>query len=81
MVATAESTTAIGEIAVDACRPEGRLRIAEQIGDGFRDLVGRLHADDELKVLAARVVPGKAAFWFEKHRVDRLRLEFPVKHQ
>jgi len=29
MVATAESTTAIGEIVVDARRPEGRLRIAE----------------------------------------------------
>src|SRR5262245_22184046 len=81
MVATAESTTAIGEIRVDAGRLESRLRVAEQIGGRFRGLVRRLHADDELEVLAAGVVPGKAAFRLEKHRVDRLRLEFAIEHQ
>src|SRR5262245_5102416 len=81
MVATAESAAAIGEIVVDAGRPDGRLRIAEQISDRLRGLVRRLHADDKLEVFAARVVPSKAAFRLEKHRIDGLCFEFALEHQ
>src|SRR5262249_58956520 len=80
MVATAETTAAIGKIVVDPCRLESRLRVAEQIGDRFRGLVRRLHADDELEVLAAGVVPGQAAFPLAENRGGRLRLAFPVPH-
>ena len=59
----------------------GRLGVAEQICDRCRDLVGRLRADNELEVLARLVKPGKAAFRLEKHRVDRLGLEFTLQHQ
>src|SRR6516165_865051 len=31
--------------------------------------------------LASGVIPGKAVFRLERHRVDRLRLEFPLQHQ
>ena len=70
MVASAESPAAIGKIAVDACRFESRLGVAEQIGDRFRGLVRRLHANDKFEVLAAGVIPGDSAFQLEKHRVD-----------
>jgi hypothetical protein len=81
VVASAESAAAIGKIGVDASRFEGRLGVAEQICERARGFVGRLHADNELEVLAAGVIPGKAAFRLESHRVDRLRLEFAVQHQ
>ena len=55
--------------------------VAEQICDRSRDLVGRLRADNELEVFARGVKPGKATFRLEKHRVDRLGLEFAVQHQ
>ena len=58
-----------------------RAGFAEQERDRLRGLVRRLHAEHELEVLAARVVPGDAAFRLEKHRVDRLGLEFAVQHQ
>src|SRR5262249_30151506 len=81
VVASAESPAAISKISVDAGRLESRQGVAEQIGDRFRGLVRRLRADDELEVFAAGVIPGKAAFRLEKHRIDRLRLEFAIEHQ
>jgi hypothetical protein len=70
VIASAETAAAVGEIVIDACRLEGRLRIAEQIGDRFRRFVRRLHAHNKFEVLAVRVIPGKAAFRFEKHWID-----------
>src|SRR5262249_59636401 len=80
-LAPAEPTAAIGEIVVDARGLKGRLGVAEQIGNGFRGLVRRLHADNEFEFLATRFIPGKAAFRLEKHWVDGLGLEFALKHQ
>ena len=81
MVASAESAAAIGRIGVDAHWLHGRLGLAEQICDRAGDLEGRLRADDKLEGLARPIEPGKAAFRLEKHRVDRLGLEFAVQHQ
>ena len=46
---------------------EGRLGIAEQIRDRCRYLGGRLHADNQIKVLASGVIPGKPAFRLKSH--------------
>jgi hypothetical protein len=81
MVASAESTTDIGEMSVDARRLEGGAGFAQKERDRLRGLVGRLRADHESEFLAARLVPGEAAFRLEKHRVDRLGLEFAVQYQ
>ncbi len=70
VVASAESAAARGEIGVDVRGLEGRLGVAEQIRDRCRYLGGRLHADNEIEVLASGVIPGKAAFRLESHRVD-----------
>lgn len=70
VIAPAESAAARGEIGVDVRRPEGRLGVAEQVGDCCRYLGGRLHADNEIEVLASGVIPGKAAFRLESHGVD-----------
>ena len=59
----------------------GRPRLARAERDRLRGLVGRLHAEHELEVLAAGVVPGEPAFRLEEHRIDRLGLEFAVQHQ
>ena len=81
MVASAESATARRAIGADMRGLEGRLGIAEQIRDRCRYLGGRLHADNQIKVLASGVIPGKPAFRLKSHRVDRLGLEFAVQHQ
>ena len=59
----------------------GRAGFAEQERDRLGGLVGRLHAEHELEIPAARVVPGETAFRLEKHRIDGLGLEFAVQHQ
>ena len=81
VVASAESAAARRAIGADMRGLEGRLGIAEQIRDRCRYLGGRLHADNQIKVLASGVIPGKPAFRLKSHRVDRLRLEFAVQHQ
>jgi len=69
MVASAESAADIGELSVDARRLESSAGFAQKERDGFRVLERRLHPEHELEVLAARVVPGDAAFRLEKHGV------------
>ena len=81
MVASAEAAADIGEISVDARRLEGGAGFAQKVRDRFRGLVWRLHPDHELEGFAAHVVPGDAALRLEKHRVDRLGLEFAIQHQ
>jgi hypothetical protein len=81
MIASAETAAHIGELHVDARWLVRGVGFAEQEGDRLGSLIGRLHTDDELKVLAASVVPSKSAFRLEKHRVDRLRLKLPLQHQ
>ena len=39
------------------------------------------HDHGPLSCQVLTVIPGKAAFRFEKHRIDRLGLEFAVQHQ
>ena len=70
VVAAAETAATIGEIGVDVRRLERLLGVAKQIRDRLRGLVRRLHADNELKILATCVIPGKAAFRLEKHWID-----------
>ena len=65
----------------DVRRLERSPRVAEHVGKRFSGLVRRLHAEHELEVFGARVVPGEPAFRLEKHRVDGLRFEFAVEHQ
>ena len=81
VVTTAKSAAARGEIGVDVRRPEGPLGVAEQIRDRCSDLCGRLHANNEIEVLASGVIPGKPTLRLESHRVDRLRFELAVQHQ
>src|SRR5262249_54849381 len=50
-------------------------------GESLPHREGRRHADNEFELLAAGVVPAKTAFRLESHRINRLRLEFPVQHQ
>src|SRR5438067_13742815 len=80
MVAAAEATAQISEARVDARRFVRGVGFAEQKGDGLGDVVGRLRAGDEFESLAS-VVPGETAFWLEKHRIGRLRLELPLQHE
>ena len=59
----------------------GARALPSMIGKRFSGLVRRLHAEHELEVFGARVVPGEPAFRLEEHRVDGLRFEFAVEHQ
>ena len=81
MVASAESAADMREMRVDARRLEGVASFTQKECDRVRGLVRRLHAEHELEVLAAPVVPGETAFRLEEHRVHGLRLEFAVQHQ
>jgi hypothetical protein len=81
VVAAAEAAADIRELGVDARRLERRAGFAQEVRERLRGLVWRLHAEHELEVIAARVVPSKSAFRLEKHRIDRLGLEFAVQHQ
>ena len=81
MVAAAESAAHIGEEGVDTRRLERGAGFAEHKGKRLRGLVRRLHAEHELEVFGARIVPAEPAFRLEKHRIDGLRLEFAVEHQ
>src|SRR5260370_23338590 len=81
MVASAESAAHISKQGFDVRRLERNPRVAEHVCKPFSGLVRRLHAEHELEVFGARVVPGEPAFRLEKHRVDGLRFEFAVKHQ
>ena len=65
MIASAETAAHIGELRVDARRFVRGVGFAEQEGDRFGGIVGRLHADHEFEVLA---------------RLDRTRQDrFPVR--
>ena len=81
MVASTESAAHIGKQGLDVRRLERSPRVAEHIGKRFSGVVRRLHAEHELKVFGARIVPAEPAFRLEEHRVDGLRFEFAVEHQ
>ena len=81
MVACAEAAAHIGAARIDTRRFVRGVGLAKQEGDGLGGVVGRLHADDEFEDPAARVIPSKTAFRFEKHRFGRLRLELALEHQ
>jgi hypothetical protein len=81
MIASAESAAHIGKMRFDVRRLERIPRVAEHIGELFSGVVWRLHAEHELKILGARIVPAEPAFRLEEHRIDGLRLEFAVEHQ
>src|SRR5262249_6861951 len=81
VVAAAETAAHIGELHVDTRRRMWGFGCAQQESHRLRGIVRRLHADDKLEALAARVVPGESAFRLEKHRIHRLRLELSLEHQ
>jgi len=62
-------------------RLERRPRVAEHIGKVFDGVVRRLHAEHELEIFRARIVPAEPAFRLEEHRVDGLRREFAIERQ
>src|SRR5258705_13112307 len=81
MVASTKSTAHIGKQGFDVRRLERNPRVAEHVCKRFSGLVRRLHAEHELEVFGARVIPGEPAFRLEKYRVDGLRFELAVEHQ
>ena len=81
VIAAAEAAAHIGELGVDPRRLEGSAGLAKQMRDRLRRLVGRLHAQHQFEAAALPVVPGKTGLRFEKHRIDRLRLELAIEHQ
>src|SRR6476660_733923 len=81
MVAAAESAAHIGKQGFDVRTLERSPGIAEHECNRFSGLVTGLHAETELEVFGARVVPAEPACRLEKHRVARLSLEFAVQHQ
>jgi len=81
VVAPAEAAADIGELRVDAVRPERSVRLAKKIRDRLGGFERRLHAEHQLELACFFVVPAEAGFRLEKHRIDRLRLEFAVEHQ
>src|SRR2546430_16090361 len=81
MVASTESAAHIGKQGFYVRRFERNPRFTEHVCKPFSGLVRRLDAEYEREVFGARVVPGDAAFRLEKHRVDRLGLEFAVQRQ
>ena len=81
VIAPPKATAEMGELGVDALRLEACGGLAEKIGDGACGLERGLHAEDELEVAAACIVPGKAAFGLEEHRVDGLGHEIALEHQ
>src|SRR5260370_30013824 len=79
--ASTEPAAHIGKQGFYVRRLERNPRVTEHVCKPFSGLVRRLHAEYEREVFGARVVPGDAAFRLEKHRVDRLGLEFAVQRQ
>ena len=81
VIAASEAPTHIGELRVDPRRLERSAGLAKQMRDRLRRLVGRLHTQHQFEAAALPVVPREAGLRFEKHRIDRLRLEFALEHQ
>src|SRR5215213_5314761 len=81
MIVTVETPADMGEMRVDPGRPERPAAAAEEIGDRLDGFLRRLNADHELERPPVAVIPAETGFRLEKHRVDRLRLEFAVQHQ
>src|SRR5215211_8815768 len=81
MVAPAESAAHVGKLSFDLGWLERSPHVAQHIGKRFSGLVRRLHAEHELEVFGARIVPAESSFRLEKHRVGGLRFEFAVEHQ
>ena len=81
VVAATESATHMGKVRVDPRRLERAVRLAEEMRDQLRGLVGRLRAQHDLEIPAARVEPGEPGFRLQKHRIDGLGLEFAIQYQ
>src|SRR5258705_7637184 len=62
MVASTESSAHIGEHGLYVRRLERSPRVAQHLCERFSVLVRRLHAEHELEVFSARVVPAEPAF-------------------
>src|SRR5713101_9283323 len=67
MIASAESAAHIGKQGFYVRRLERSPRVAEHIGKLFSGVVRRLHAEHELKVFGARIVPAYSSFWLGDH--------------
>ena len=82
VVAPAEAAAAYRRNGMSMCAGGTARRASpSRYATDFRRLVGRLHAENELEFLAARVVPAQAAFRLEKHRIDRLGVELTIQHE
>src|SRR6476660_3196180 len=69
MVASTESAAHIGKQGFYVRWLERSPRVAEHVCKCFSVLVRRLHAEHELEVFGARIVPAEPAFRLEEHRV------------
>ena len=81
MVASAEAAAHISEMRVDPGRLEAAAGGAEKVRDRLRGLVGDWTPTTSSSALRPLSYHAMTALRLEKHRVDRLGLEFAVQHQ